>query len=313
MRKIAIATCLALSLAITACTPDQEDKISAWAIHSERSRSNLELKRITVDGFNMAYLEGGQGDTVFLIHGFQSNKDIWVRMARQLTKHYHVIAIDLPAHGESTIMPDRSYTVPEQAKRVIAFMDALKLKQPVNVMGHSMGGAIAFHVAVMAPGHVKSLALVSSAGVISPTPSELWRLNQQGKNPLIVRNERDYEAMLDFTLSDRPWIPGPVIATLTREAIARQQIGEKIYRELAPANSMKAEEALPKIHVPALVIWGDQDKVLDVSSVGVFKQYLPQAQVTVFKGVGHAPPLERTEETAAVYQEFLGKSQPVIH
>ena len=306
MRQTFLAAGIALSLLLsTGCTPDVEDRISAWAINSERERAHLEHRQLTVDGFNIAYLEGGQGDTVFLIHGFQSNKDIWVRMARELTSRYHVVAIDLPAHGESTILPDRSYTVPEQAKRVIAIMDALGLKQPVNVMGHSMGGAIAFHVAVMAPDHVKSLALVSSAGVISPTPSELWRQNQQGKNPLIVRNEQDYKAMLDFTLSDRPWIPGAVIATLTREAISRQQIGEKIYRELAPANSMKAEEALPKIHVPALVVWGDQDKVLDVSSVGVFKQYLPQAKVTVFKGVGHAPPLERSEETARLYEDFL--------
>lgn len=305
MRKMILAAGLALSLALTGCSPNLEDRFSAWAIGSERARAHLEHKQLTVDGFNIAYLEGGQGDTVFLIHGFQSNKDIWVRLARELTSRYHVIAIDLPAHGESTILPDRSYTVPEQAKRVMAIMAAMKLEQPVHLMGHSMGGAIAFHVAVMAPERVKTLALVSSAGVISPTPSELWRQNQQGKNPLIVRNAEDYRAMLAFTMADPPWIPGPVIGTLTRDAMARQQIGEKIYRELAPANSLKPEEALPKIHVPVLVVWGDQDKVLDVSSVGVFKRYLPQAQVVVFKGVGHAPPIERTGEMAKVYEGFL--------
>ncbi len=305
MRKMILAAGLALSLALTGCSPDLEDRFSAWAIGSECARAHLEHKQLTVDGFNIAYLEGGQGDTVFLIHGFQSNKDIWVRLARELTSRYHVIAIDLPAHGESTILPDRSYTVPEQAKRVMAIMAAMKLEQPVHLMGHSMGGAIAFHVAVMAPERVKTLALVSSAGVISPTPSELWRQNQQGRNPLIVRNAEDYRAMLAFTMADPPWIPGPVIGTLTRDAMARQQIGEKIYRELAPANSLKPEEALPKIHVPVLVVWGDQDKVLDVSSVGVFKRYLPQAQVVVFKGVGHAPPIERTGEMAKVYEGFL--------
>ena len=79
-----LAASLTLSLALTGCSPDLEDKFSAWAIGSERARAHLEHKQLSVDGFNIAWLEGGQGDTVFLIHGFQSNKDIWVRLAREL-------------------------------------------------------------------------------------------------------------------------------------------------------------------------------------------------------------------------------------
>jgi abhydrolase domain-containing protein 6 len=203
MKKLAVASLLALSLAFTGCA-SIETKLSTWAISMERSQADLQLKEIVVGDFTTPYLEGGQGETVLLIHGFQSNKDIWIRMAKQLTKHYHVIAIDLPAHGDSTILMDKSYTVPEQAKRVIAIMDKLQLTQPVHVMGHSMGGAIAFHVAYLAPSHVKSLALMSSAGVISPQPSELYLRNQKGENPLIVRNEDDYKKMLAFTMSDAP-------------------------------------------------------------------------------------------------------------
>ncbi|HQV80762.1 MAG TPA: alpha/beta hydrolase, partial [Agitococcus sp.] len=256
------------------------------------------------------YLEGGQGETVFLIHGFQSNKDIWSRMAKQLTKHYHVIAIDLPAHGDSNILMDKSYTVPEQAKRVIAIMDKLQLTQPVHIMGHSMGGAIAFYVAYLAPSHVKSLALMSSAGVISPQPSELYLRNQKGENPLIVRNKDDYKKMLAFTMSDPPYIPSPVIATLTRISIAREKIGEKIYQELNPKYFLNPEDVLPQIKVPTLVLWGDQDKVINVSSAEVFKRLIPQAQVVIFNGIGHAPQLEHTKETAQAYETFLTSVKP---
>ncbi|MBK7299468.1 MAG: alpha/beta fold hydrolase [Moraxellaceae bacterium] len=231
MRKLAVASLLALSLAFTGCA-SIETKLSTWAVSMERSQADLRLKEIVVGDFTTPYLEGGQGETVFLIHGFQSNKDIWSRMAKQLTKHYHVIAIDLPAHGDSNILMDKSYTVPEQAKRVIAIMDKLQLTQPVHIMGHSMGGAIAFYVAYLAPSHVKSLALMSSAGVISPQPSELYLRNQKGENPLIVRNKDDYKKMLAFTMSDAPYIPSPVIATLTRISIAREKIGEKSTKNL---------------------------------------------------------------------------------
>ncbi len=309
MRKLAVASLLALSLVFTGCT-SIETKLSTWAISMERSQANLRLKEIVVGDFTTPYLEGGQGETVFLIHGFQSNKDIWSRMAKQLTKHYHVIAIDLPAHGDSNILMDKSYTVPEQAKRVIAIMDKLQLTQPVHIMGHSMGGAIAFYVAYLAPSHVKSLALMSSAGVISPQPSELYLRNQKGENPLIVRNKDDYKKMLAFTMSDAPYIPSPVIATLTRISIAREKIGEKIYQELNPKYFLNPEDVLPQIKVPTLVLWGDQDKVINVSSAEVFKRLIPQAQVVIFNGIGHAPQLEHTKETAQAYETFLTSVKP---
>ena len=133
---------LVFSLLITGCA-SIENKVTDWAVGAERSMADLQAKQITVAEFSIPYLEGGQGPTVFLIHGFQSNKDIWIRFARQLTKQYHVIAIDLPAHGDSNILMDKSYSIAEQSKRVVAIMEKLNLTQPVHVMGHSMGGAIA--------------------------------------------------------------------------------------------------------------------------------------------------------------------------
>lgn len=94
MRKMIPAAGLALSMALTGCSPDLEDRFSTWAIGSERARAHLEHKQLSVDGFNIAYLEGGQGDTVFLIHGFQSNKDIWVRLA--LSAQLHPALLVLP-------------------------------------------------------------------------------------------------------------------------------------------------------------------------------------------------------------------------
>ena len=118
------------------------------------------------------------------------------------------------------------------------------------------------------------LALMNSAGVISPQPSELYLRNQKGENPLIVRNEEDYKKMLAFTMSDPPYIPSPVIATLTRISISREKVGEKIYQELNLKYSLNPEEVLPQIKVPTLVLWGDQDKVINVSSTEVFKRLM---------------------------------------
>lgn len=305
MKKITATALLALSLAIAGCA-SVENKVTSLAVNAERSWSKLETKKVVVGDFTVPYLEGGRGETVFLIHGFQSNKDIWIRFARELTSQYNVIAIDLPAHGESNILMDRNYSFTEQAKRVLAIMDKLRLTQPVHVMGHSMGGAIAYHVAALAPARVKTLALMSAAGVASPQPSELFKLTQKGENPLIVRNDADYKNMLAFTMSDPPYLPSPLVATFTREAIAREPIATKIFQEIIdPKQALNPEQVLPQIKVPAFVIWGDQDKVLDVSSTTVFKRLLPQSKIVILRNVGHAPQLERTKETAQAYSEFL--------
>lgn len=308
MKKLFTLGLLALTLLLGGCA-STEHQLTHWGLRAERARADLDLKQVQVEDFTIPYLEGGQGETVFLIHGFQSNKDIWSRFAGQLTNQYHVIAIDLPAHGDSNILMDKRYTIAEQARMVAAIMDKLQLTQAVHVVGHSMGGAIAFNLAANAPGHVKTLVLMNAAGVEAPRPSGLMRELEKGKNPLIVRNRDDYDAMLAFTMSDAPYIPSPMLNELTREAMGREPIATKIFADLHPQFNAKAEEILPRVKVPVLVLWGDEDKVVDVSSTDVFKKWLPRSEVVVLKGVGHAPQLERTKETAQVYRAFLARAQ----
>ncbi|CAN5880606.1 alpha/beta fold hydrolase [soil metagenome] len=304
MTHISKAILLALSLMLAGCTSIQ-NQLSTWTIDSVRALAHLQARQVQVGNFMISYLEGGQGETVFLIHGFQSNKDIWIKLAAELTQHYHVIAIDLPAHGNSTVLMDQNYSIPEQTQRVVAIMEKLQLTRPVHVMGHSMGGAIALYLTVTAPEHVKSLALMSAAGVTSPTPSELMTRLQHGENPLIVHNEQDYKNMLAFTMTDAPFIPSPLLATLTREAIAREPIATKIFKEIQAKSSINIEQAMRQIKVPTLVIWGDKDRVLDVSSTTIFQDLIPKTQVVILKNVGHTPQLERTKDTALAYETFL--------
>lgn len=309
MKKYLTLGLVALCLVLGGCA-STEHTLTGWAFRMERARADLDLKQVQVEDFTIPYLEGGQGETVFLIHGFQSNKDIWARFAGQLTNQYHVVAIDLPAHGDSNIRMDKRYTIPEQARIVAATMDRLQLTQPVHVVGHSMGGAIAAQLAATAPTHVKTLMLMNAAGVEAPQPSGLMRELEKGKNPLIVRNKDDYEAMLAFTMSDAPYIPFPMVNELTREAVAREPIATHIFADLRSPENPKAQDILPRVTAPVLVLWGDEDKVVDVSSTEVFCKWLPRCEVVILKGVGHAPQIERTKETVQVYRTFLAKAQP---
>lgn len=307
MKKLSTAALLASILLLAGCA-STEHSLTNWAFRMERVRADLELKQVQVEDFTIPYLEGGQGETIFLIHGFQSNKDIWVRFAGQLTNQYHVVAMDLPAHGDSNIRMDKRYTVPEQARIVAATMEKLQLTKPVHVVGHSMGGAIAANLSATAPQRVKTLVLMNAAGVEAPQSSGLMRALEKGKNPLIVRNKDDYEAMLAFTMSDPPYIPFPMVNQLTREAVAREPIATHIFADLRSPDNPRAQDILPRVKVPVLVLWGDEDQVIDVSSTDVFCKWLPRCEVVILKGVGHAPQIERTNDTVQAYRTFLAKA-----
>ena len=100
--------------AATALGPTLKD--SAYAM--ERSRAGLVRKEITLaDGTHIAYLEGGSGAPLVLVHGFGADKDNFTRIARYLVPHYRVIVPDLVGFGESSHRADVDYHYAAQAQR----------------------------------------------------------------------------------------------------------------------------------------------------------------------------------------------------
>jgi pimeloyl-ACP methyl ester carboxylesterase len=111
-------------------------------------------KEVTLaDGTHIAYLEGGSGEPLVLVHGFGADKDNFTRVARWLTPHYRVIAHDVVGFGESTHLPDADYRYAVQAERVRAFVQALGLAR-VQLGGNSMGGGIVMSDPPYIPGPV---------------------------------------------------------------------------------------------------------------------------------------------------------------
>jgi abhydrolase domain-containing protein 6 len=73
-------------------------------VTAERHSVGLVRKEIQVDDHKSVYLEGGEGQTVLLLHGFGVNKDTWIRFAKYLADDYHIVIPDIPCFGESSQM-----------------------------------------------------------------------------------------------------------------------------------------------------------------------------------------------------------------
>ena len=278
---------------------------------AERRAGGLTQHSIDVKGLRIAYLEGGKGDALVLLHGFGANKDNWTRFAKHLTPHFRVIAPDLPGFGESSAHPEADYTISVQVERVKALVRALGITS-LHLGGSSMGGSIAGAYASTYPEEVKSLLLFAPGGVASSEPSEMQRQLREGKsNPLVAKNLEDYEHLLDFVFVKRPFIPGPIKKYLIQEAIEHQPLNSKIFKQLSSSRDvLPLEVLLSDLPVPTLVVWGAYDRVLHVSGAKILEAVMPNAKAAVMDAVGHLPMIEKPKETAGLYLSFLEQKEP---
>ncbi|RRV21230.1 alpha/beta fold hydrolase [Pseudomonas sp. o96-267] len=271
----------------------------------EQYRSGLSHEQLAVHNLNIHYYRGGpaSGETLVLLHGFAADKDNWLRFSRHLTQDYRVIAPDLPGFGDSDLPPG-SYDVGTQAERLADILDELGVQQ-AHVLGNSMGGQIAALFAARHPERVRSLALFANAGIDSPNKSELYQLLTSGSpNPLVVKQPQDFDKLLHFVFVEPPYLPESLKRYLGERAMAKATHYDQVFKQLVERPVPLAPE-LPKIQAPTLLLWGRQDRVLDVSSIEVMQPLLNKPNVVIMDNVGHAPMLERPEEGALIYRGFL--------
>ena len=271
----------------------------------EQQRAGLSHERLSVRNLNIHYYQGGpaSGETLVLLHGFAADKDNWLRFSRHLTKDYRVIALDLPGFGDSDLPPG-SYDVGTQAERLADILDAMGVQQ-AHLLGNSMGGHIAAIFAARYPDRVRSLALLANAGIDSPHKSELYRLLTGGApNPLVVKQPQDFDNLLQFIFVEPPYLPESLKRYLGERSMAKAAYYERVFKQLVE-RAIPLEPELAKIQAPTLLLWGKQDRVLDVSSIEVMQPLLGKPSVVIMDNVGHAPMLERPEESALLYRQFL--------
>lgn len=275
-----------------------------WSIESERKAAGLEYKRLQVGDHEIVYLKGGQGEPILMVHGFAANKDNWTRFAKFISPAYHVVALDLPGFGESTCLGNASYSIEDQAQRLAQFADAIGLKK-FHIIGNSMGGHIAARYTVMFPERVLTLGLFDSGGVRSPVPSELGkRLSRGEPNPLVAGSVKEFDQLIKFVFSTPPDIPRFVKRLLVKEAQRHKASNQRIFKQISSEHT-SLEPDLPKIKTRTLVLWGNQDRVIDVSCVEILKKGLSNSASVIMENCGHVPMIERPQEAAQHYLAFL--------
>ncbi len=296
-----VATPLALAMLFCFIHPGAATDI---ALAAEARVAGLARASVQVGDHTIVYLDSGGADApVVMLHGFGADKYNWPRMVARMGGQYRVIVPDLPGFGQSTRDEAADYGLSQQRDRVHAFTQALGLEQ-FHLVGNSMGGYIASLYAHAYPQRVRSLALFNAAGVKGSRSSAFMDALAQDQNLLLTDSVEDFDRLFKLLFVDQPWMPGFVRRELGARHFANREAYARIFSQ-SLANAVPLDQVFDSLDVPALILWGEEDKVLSASGVEVFQRLLPQARTVVLPDTGHLPMLERPGKTARHYHHFV--------
>jgi abhydrolase domain-containing protein 6 len=241
---------------------------------------------------------------LLLVHGFGGDKEGWLLFASCLARSRGLIIPDLPGFGAAGgITRDRA-SARAQAAILAGLLGALGVPR-AHLVGNSMGGGISLRLAEDRPELVASLTLIGSVGPVVEK-SVVGHAFDRGENPLIVESPEDMERLLGLVAERLPPSPRALRRYLAHERFSRRDAEAELFHGwvgASPADGVPTE--LAAITARALVLHGDRDKVIHVSTARALAQQLPNATLQVFDGIGHVPQLEAPKKTAKALEGFL--------
>ena len=282
---------------------------------TERNAAGLRSKSIKIDDVNWSYSEGGSSNkpAVLLIHGLAGSRDNWNGVAHFLTPFYHVIIPDLPNTGDTQVADDFDLSIPNVTERLRRFVEALDVEDKLNIAGHSLGGSIATVYASQYPFDTQSLFLLNSAGIYKQAHTAYTKDPYFLKN-LVVSKPGDLEEVLTQVMQNPPQLPLYFKKAQEKMLIAQSSQTRKMIDQLITLNHIYTPESFARltrtIEAPTLILWGKQDKIINVEAANELQSLLKRAETPVIlNNVGHMPILEAEQQVANHYLPFLAKTQ----
>ncbi len=265
--------------------------LAAWRL-AARVRYGARLLHVEADGERVACLALGSGPPLVLVHGLRGESVVMLPLAARLAERgWRVIAVDLPGHGYSP-EPRAPMDVGRAARIVRGVIDALGLARP-PVVGHSMGGWITAWLALESPREVGPVVLVASAGLPFEPPS--W-------NELLPRTTEEARRGLRLLFADPPpRVPGAILWFAAHRRLATSL---DLLRSALSGHYL-LDGLLPGMAVPALVVAGEEDRIVPLATARAMAARLPGGRLDVVRGTGHMLVIEAPGRVAEAIDRFL--------
>jgi len=272
---------------------------------------------------------GGPGsEPALYVHGLGGSSTNWTDIAGLLSDRLDAEAMDLPGFGHSDPAPRGGYTLPALSRRVGKVIERRE-SGPVHLVGNSLGGAVALHLAGTRPELVRTLTLISPA-----VPDLRPRRGSDALLPLLALPgigtvaERRFarltprqraQSVIDVCFADPSVVPEHRLDEAAAEVERRRELAWAmdafvrtlrglIGSHLAPG-SRSLWRTATAVRAPTLIVWGRQDRLVDVSLAAKLVGVVSDSRLLVLDRVGHTAQLEAPETVARAVLSLLAESE----
>lgn len=280
------------------------------------------MQTMKLHGRELAYREAGAGEgrpTLLLIHGMAGSSNTWREMIPRLSQHFHVIAPDLPGHGQSSLEFD-DYSLGSMAS---ALRDLLVAKgvTRATIIGQSLGGGVALQFVYQYPEFCERIVLIDSGGLGKEVSWILRLLAVPGAGFLVTGAAAPAvvnagNSMRRFFLDRGIRAESVDESWAAFESLARPGHRRAFFKTLRAVvdNKGQAVSAANRFHLagqlPVQVIWGDRDPIIPVSHGYATHEAIPGSRLAIVPGTGHYPHVEDPDTVERILVEFMASTEP---
>lgn len=248
-----------------------------------------------IDGLKIAYTDEGQGDVVFVFHGWAANKETMKAVQNSLIGKFRVIMPDLPGFGGSD-KPSFVWGAYEYAESMEKFINSFKLDE-FSLVGHSHGGRTSIILASRMKSQVKKMVLIDSAGLISKKSIKYYAKVYWFKCCKVIYKTlffwQDTEAKME-----RFYKKHGSQDYRDADGIMRQIMVKVINEDLKPL--------LKEIQTQTLLVWGENDTATPLYMGEIMEKEIKGSGLVVIKNAGHFSYVDDYPQFNAVMRSFFG-------
>jgi pimeloyl-ACP methyl ester carboxylesterase len=247
--------------------------------------------------------QGAGGIPIVFLHGFDSSIFEFRRIVPIIAKHTEVWAIDLLGFGFTERLPDCPFSPTSIRTHLAAFWQTL-IKQPIILVGVSMGGAAAIEFTLNYPEAVHKLILIDSAGFTQPPAMGKFLIQPLGKLATkFLSSPKVRKGVSEKAYFDKSFV------TADAQLCAALHLEMPNWSEALIAFTRSGGygyllDRLSVIQQETLILWGKQDRILGIKAAELFERNLPNARLQWIDDCGHVPHLEMAETTAKSILDF---------
>jgi len=275
-------------------------------------REHLRWVRVQDRLINVVDIGEGPSTLVFL-HGLSGCWQNWLQTIPALARDHRVIVIDFPGFGQSE-MPGEAISIPGYARMVDELFRALGIGS-ATIVGNSMGGFVGVDLAIRFPDRVDRLVLVAAAGL---SMEHMLNERNQGLRPrvenflffglgrlaahfdIVVRSPTLRRGLLLLVVAHPEQLPAPLVLEQVNGA------GKPGFHDaLAAMVGYPIRDRLGEIRCPALIVWGELDRLVPLRDAAEFEWLIRDARKLVYEDTGHMVMLERPERFNADLRAFV--------